>query len=90
MNSLCRHFSDFQFSRWYRDKPGCNLTGDEPFFPGCLIYVKSDYTVPFFKTIHPKIEVPYVLVTHDSDYEVPVNGNEKWQGLKEIEEINVR
>ena len=45
MSSLCRHFSDFQFSRWYRDKPRCHLTGDELFSRGCLIYVKSDYTV---------------------------------------------
>ncbi len=38
---------------------------------GDSIFLKTDYLKDFFTKIHPKIQNPYVLVTHNSDYPVP-------------------
>ncbi len=38
---------------------------------GDLIFVKADFLSFFFAEIHPRIAHPYILITHNSDYEVP-------------------
>lgn len=38
---------------------------------GSVIFVKTDMLAEFFKKYHKKIENPYILVTHNSDDEVP-------------------
>jgi hypothetical protein len=45
---------------------------DKPFDPKNvkpqdIIFLKTDYEVRFFETLHPKITVPYILITHNSD-----------------------
>jgi len=35
--------------------------------PYDIIFLKTDYVVRFFETVHPKISVPYILITHNSD-----------------------
>ena len=36
------------------------------------------------------VKLPYVVVTHDVDHEVPVNGNEKLRDRTDIEDVYVR
>ncbi len=38
---------------------------------GDTIFLKTDFLNDFFTNIHPKIQNPYVLVTHNSDYPIP-------------------
>ncbi len=38
---------------------------------GSIIFVKTDMLSEFFKKYHKKIENPYILITHNSDDEVP-------------------
>jgi hypothetical protein len=33
-----------------------------------IIYFKPEYAPYFFSTYHPRIQNPYILITHDSDY----------------------
>jgi hypothetical protein len=37
----------------------------------CIIFVQTDFLDVFFKSKHPLIQVPYVLVTHNSDCGAP-------------------
>jgi hypothetical protein len=39
--------------------------------PRSTIFVKTDYLGYFFLKVHPRIQYPYILVTHNSDYSVP-------------------
>ncbi len=39
--------------------------------PGSTIFLKTDYLEQFCCQISPRIRVPYILVTHNSDYAVP-------------------
>lgn len=36
-----------------------------------IIFVKTDFLSLFFKKIHPHIQAPYVLITHNSDKPIP-------------------
>lgn len=38
---------------------------------GSTIFVKTDYLDRFFQDIHPKIGVPYILISHNSDDPTP-------------------
>lgn len=38
---------------------------------GDIVFVKTDYLNDFFTNIHTRIEHPYMLITHNSDYGVP-------------------
>ncbi len=38
---------------------------------GDTVFVKPDFFEDFFKEVHPQIEHPYILITHNSDYAVP-------------------
>ncbi|MCH9613418.1 MAG: hypothetical protein SP1CHLAM54_04180 [Chlamydiia bacterium] len=57
----------------------CDLVFDEaelPFLPSSVlegekVFVKVDYLPEFIDKIHPKIQNPYVLVTHNGDRSVP-------------------
>jgi hypothetical protein len=57
----------------------CNFIFDETqstFKPskvkkGNTVFVKTDRLKEFFKKIHPKIQHPYILITHNSDHHVP-------------------
>lgn len=40
---------------------------------GNTIFVKTDYLHEFFYKIHPYINNPYILITHNSDYPAPWN-----------------
>jgi hypothetical protein len=39
--------------------------------PGCVVFVKTDYLSSFFEKIHPKIQHPYVIISHNSDDGAP-------------------
>jgi hypothetical protein len=38
---------------------------------GDIIFVKTDYLQEFFTKIHPWIQAPYILITHNSDHGAP-------------------
>jgi hypothetical protein len=40
-------------------------------FEGSTVFVKTDYLDEYFHSIHPKITVPYILITHNSDDPIP-------------------
>lgn len=69
------------------------MTGDEFFWPGVSIYVKSDYLSYFFLSVHPKIDVPYVLVTASSDFTTPIDPRahqwDEWGDLTELPQLKV-
>lgn len=57
----------------------CDFIIDEtkiPFNPravqdGDTIFLNGDHLDYFFTTIHPKIQTHYILITHNSDYDIP-------------------
>ncbi len=49
---------------------------DSPLIPetvleGHTVFVRTDYLSKFFEEMHPRIENPYILITHNSDDPVP-------------------
>jgi hypothetical protein len=38
---------------------------------GSTVFVKTDYLNAFFEKVHPKIQEPYILITHNSDDAAP-------------------
>lgn len=38
---------------------------------GDIIFVKTDYLNRFFEIIHPKIDIPYIIISHNSDDSAP-------------------
>lgn len=45
-----------------------NLFSHEKVRQGDIIFVKTDYLDQFFAAIHPKINVRYIIISHNSDY----------------------
>lgn len=60
-----RDFCDHLF-----DETSKNMIPENVKF-GDAIFLKTDYLSEFFSKIHPRIPNPYVLVTHNSDYDAP-------------------
>ncbi len=57
-----RSFADFIYDETARDlDPRLVKSGN-------IIFVKTDYLPDFFSNIHSRIQYPYILITHNSDY----------------------
>ena len=41
--------------------------------PGNIVYVKGRFIKSFFQEVHPHIQHPYILLTHNSNYPIPGN-----------------
>lgn len=52
------------------DETGCNFN-PRNVKDGATIFVKGDYLGEFFKNMHPQIPNRYILVSHNSDFDIP-------------------
>ena len=61
-----------------------NLSWVSTVAPGDSIFVKTEMLSQFFPLVHNRIEAPYILITHNSDYSSPYDTRFQVEGKKGI------
>ena len=62
-----RAFADYLYDET------CKEPHPEKMKPGSTIFVKNDFLSEFFSKIHPRIRVPYILISHNGADTIPGN-----------------